>query len=234
MKRREESAREATHARRSPLQNRVDPWGRLCAVASRGAFTGNRGILHDASQRVVRPWASRAWITCVLHFGDVQRKVFAEGTWSELFFLDEATAFAAGHRPCGYCRRERYRAFKRAWLAANPDRVVGPNPRIGEIDRVLHEERVLRGGGKVTFEAPMNALPPGTMFALDGGACLVWEGRLHRWSFDGYARMSQPIVDRPVRVLTPASLVRVFAAGFVPQVHDSCRGGSAGSTIPAG
>lgn len=206
-----------------PLQNRVDPWGRLCAVPARGAWTGNRGILHDESKRVVRPWAGKAWITCALKFGDTHREVFSQRTWSELFFLDEATAFAAGHRPCGYCRRERYAQFKRAWLAANPARVVGTNPSIRAVDRVLHDERALRGGAKRTFVAPMNRLPGGTMFELDGAACLVWEGRVHRWSFDGYADTDTPITQRDVSVLTPASIVRSFAGGLTPEVHPSCR-----------
>lgn len=204
------------------LQNRVDPWGRLHAVPERGAWMGNRGILHDENRRVVSHWKLRAWITCVLQFRGRQRTPFSPRRYSELFFLDEATAFAAGHRPCAECRRARYNEFKAAWLAANPSRIDAVNPKIGEIDRILHAERVQKSGGKISYEAPYGALPPGTMIEHDAAACLVWGGGLHRWSFAGYARMpAVPSRSDRVRVLTPASVVRLFAAGFVPQVHDS-------------
>ena len=101
---------------RTPLQNRVDPWGRLVSVAARGTLIGNRGILHDGGGRIVRPWKGKAWIACALQWKDWQRRPFKPGTWTELFFLDEATAFSAGHRPCKLCRRARHLEFKQAWL----------------------------------------------------------------------------------------------------------------------
>lgn len=204
-----------------PLQNRVDPRGRLHAVPMRGALMGNRGILHDESRRIVRPWAGKAWISCVLQYKEAHREVFSKGTWSELFFLDEATAFSAGHRPCAYCRRERFAQFKTAWLAANPTRVRSDDPSVKEIDRVLHAERAVRGGGKPTFAAALNALPSGTFFELDNAMHLVWQGRTHCWSFGGYSRSDLPFGSQQVRVLTPASIVRMFEQGFVPQVHAS-------------
>src|SRR5690606_20009325 len=121
---------------RAPLQNRVDPWGRLNAVRARGTLMGNRGILHDDAGRIVRPWKGKAWIACALHWKDWQRTPFTPGTWSELFFLDEATAFAAGHRPCKLCRRVRHLEFKRAWLAANRELVDSDEPPISAIDAV--------------------------------------------------------------------------------------------------
>ncbi len=98
--------------KQTPLQNRVDPWGYLRATSARGSLMGNRGILHNQEKRIVRPWAHKAWIACLLSYGSVRRAVFAPGNYSELFFLDEATALSAGHRPCGQCQRERYRLFK--------------------------------------------------------------------------------------------------------------------------
>ncbi|MGH8280534.1 MAG: hypothetical protein ACRETQ_13380, partial [Gammaproteobacteria bacterium] len=120
-----------------PLQNRVNPFGGLDAVSARGAWIGNRGIIHGDRKRIVAAWRSKAWITCELHFRGVHRRVFSPHTWTELFFLDEATAFAAGHRPCAYCRRPRYREFKRAWCAANMALLEMADPRASWIDAEL-------------------------------------------------------------------------------------------------
>ncbi|HEX7326681.1 MAG TPA: hypothetical protein VF292_15230 [Rhodanobacteraceae bacterium] len=205
-----------------PLQNRVNPWGGLDAVAARGAWLGNRGVLHDDQKRVVARWRTKAWITCELHFRGVHRAVFSPHTWSELFFLDEATAFAAGHRPCAYCRRPRFNEFKRAWCAANAERLESPTPRMAWIDAQLHAERVRRDGSKVTWMARLDQLPPGTFVALDGGACLVWQNRLWPWSHWGYgAALPLPRAGMRVAVLTPRSIAAVFARGFRPQVHPS-------------
>jgi hypothetical protein len=205
-----------------PLQNRVDPWGRLNAVAARGTLMGNRGMLHDAQRRIVATSKRIGWVTCLLEFGGRKREVFKAGSYSELFFLDEATAFSAGHRPCAECRRERYSEFKAAWVAANANRVRPSNLPIAEIDKVLHAERADRGGGKVTFDAPFGEVPPGAFIELGGDAFLVWRGALRRWSFEGYGGVvTPPAPSAIVRVLTPASIVRMFRSGFVPGVHGS-------------
>lgn len=205
-----------------PLQNRVTPFGRLEAVSARGAWLGNRGILHDDRREIVAQWRTRAWITCRLHWPGVHRVVFSPHTWSELFFLDEATAFSAGHRPCAYCRRERYLEFKRAWCAANAGLIESRDPRVTAIDARLHAERVAPGGGKRTHQGHFGALPAGTFVALDGVAWLVWRNRLFPWSHHGYGRArSLPAPDEPATVLTPASIVAMFRAGFTPQVHES-------------
>lgn len=102
------------------LQNRVDPSGRLCAVQSRGMLMGNRGILHNDRNEIIKPRAHKAWVTCLLEYKGIKRpKPFSKGSYSELFFLDEATAFAAGHLPCAYCQRARHLAFKASWVRAN-------------------------------------------------------------------------------------------------------------------
>lgn len=182
---------------------------------------GNRGILHNESRQVVRPWAGKSWVTCALQFNGVRRPLFDKGTYSELFFLDEATAFAAGHRPCNHCRKVRYAEFKAAWLRTNrPDAADGNTP-ISEIDKVLHAERAIPGGGKVEFSSTLNALPPGTMFEYDDAAYLVWSGAVHHWWFDGYTPSSMEVGTQEVNVLTPASVVRMFRNEFIPSVHAS-------------
>jgi hypothetical protein len=202
-----------------PLQNRVDPWGRLHAVEARGAWMGNRGVLHDASKRIVRPWRVRAWILCRLQFKGRHRQVFAPQRYSELFFIDEATAFAAGHRPCAECNRERFNQFRNAW---------GVAVRAAEIDALLHAERIA-GGEKRCYEARLDELPDGVMVERDGSAFLVRGGALYPWSFEGYgAPLRRPSGDARVRVLTPRSMVAAIARGLEPQVDESaeaCRNG---------
>ncbi|GHB07925.1 hypothetical protein [Modicisalibacter luteus] len=215
-----------------PLQNRVDPFGNLHAVQARGTLLGNRGQLHNADKTIVRAWKTKAWVTCTLEYGDIQRTIFSPDSYSELFFLDEATAFAAGHRPCGSCRNERYRAFKAKWLAANPELVTGEQPSITVIDKVLHGERTLRGGGKATFEATIETLPFGTIIMKDGAAYLVVEGAMLPWSFRGYGQpVSLPEAGTSVTVLTPASIVRLFQQGFRSELHETAANAQC-STIP--
>jgi len=137
---------------------------------------GNRGILHDEHDKIVRQWATTAWLTCVLSFDRLTpRKPFSTGTYSELFFLDEATAMAAGHRPCRYCQRERFDAFKAGWLSANPSPSL---QLISEIDRIVHTERVTPDRKKRTFEAVLCTLPVGTFIEHEGKAHLIHESGL--------------------------------------------------------
>jgi len=205
------------------LQNRVDPWGKFHVTPERGAWMGNRGILHDDQKQIVLHWQNYGWVTCSLECGDTHRdELFAEGNYSELFFLDEATAFAAGHRPCAACRYQRYKDFKAAWVAANVDRVSTDNPPILKVDQALQQDRYIQGGEKKTYDAVLETLPAGTIFELNGSAFLVWSGRFYRWSFSGYTHhKGKQAPTSTVRVLTPESVVRMFAAGFVPQVHVS-------------
>lgn len=204
------------------LQNRVDPWGQLHSVSARGSLLGNRGRLHNEHRQVVSQWQRLAWVTCELVFIGRHRDVFGANTYSELFFLDEATALSAGHRPCATCRRERYDEFKSKWLVANSAQNLIPSSSIAEVDKLLHAERVGRSGAKVTFEAPINSLPLGALVEIDGQALLVWHQGLMRWSFSGYSAASeQPAPSTRVRVLTPESIVRTLAGGFRPNVHPS-------------
>ena len=196
-----------------PLQNRVDPYGALHAVQARGAWMGNRGVLHDASKRVVAAWRLRRWITCVLSFKERRREVFAPNRYSELFFLDEATSLSAGHRPCAECRRTRYEEFRSALDMS----VI----RADAIDRMLHAERLEAGGVKGAYAAVLSSLPDGAMVDYAGNAQLVWRGRLWPWSFTGYGPAVAAPPETEVVVLTPRSIVRAIRAGFVPQVHES-------------
>jgi hypothetical protein len=209
-------------------QNRVDPWGALHAVPDRGDLMGNRGILH-VGQHVVRPWAHKAWVSCVLNAPFQKRKPFSPSTYSELFFLDEATALAAGHRPCRTCQRDRHDLFNTLWTQANPAQTGagqgtgaerGRVP-ISTIDNALHAERIGPGKTKRTTDSTIASLPPGSLFAHAGQAWLVWPTGLRPWSFGGYQAAQALPADTTVQVLTPASIVRTLRAGFVPCVHPS-------------
>jgi hypothetical protein len=205
--------------RTSPLQNRVTPFGEIVAVRARGTLMGNRGIIHDPSTRqlLTRRWQHRAWICCVLDFKNYQHPIMGASAYTELFFLDEATALAAGHRPCAYCRRDAFNAFKRAWSAATG----GSEPRAPDIDRRLHGERVTRKREKITFTAPLADLPDATFVEIDEHAYLLKGKRLWRWDAEGYGKPAALNGPTEVHVLTPFSTVAVLQAGYAPQLHPS-------------
>jgi hypothetical protein len=198
----------------------VTPFGELIAVAERGTLMGNRGCLHDRERRIRRPYSSRRWIICVLSFRGRRRQVMAPRHYTELFFLDEATALAAGHRPCAECQRERYILFRRVWAAANRDLVRKKAPSAEEIDRALHGDRLEPDGSKRTFMAGVAGLPPGVMVADPAGTpWLVLPGRLAQWTPGGYVR-GIPIPARgELTVLTPRSVVRALALGYPAGMH---------------
>jgi hypothetical protein len=206
----------------------VTPFGDLIATTARGTLMGNRGRLHDPSRRIVRRTASgyRGWVTCRLEFRGRHRTVMASGRYTELFFLDEATALAAGHRPCGECRREDYRRFRATWLVANRDRGLGPDALIGAIDGELHRDRLGPDGRSRAYAAPAGALPDGVFVVLPGvaEALLVWRGRLAPWSPAGYGPLRRLPLDEWVSVLTPRSTTATIAAGYAPAVHSSLAG----------
>ena len=204
-----------------PLQNRVNPFGELIATESRGTLMGNRGCLHDSRQQIRRAFACRRWIICVLEFRGRYRKVMTPGRYTELFFLDEATALAAGHRPCAECQHERYLMFRRIWAAANPGLFTESLPSADEMDRVLHAERMNGTRGKLTWVAQVSELPAGAMVAdSEGFPSLVRGQRLVRWEPGGYGR-SIPAGSGTVQVLTPRSIVRAIAGGYPVTIHSS-------------
>jgi hypothetical protein len=193
-----------------PLRNRVTPLGEIVSHPARGLVYGNRGCLHDARGQIRRGWATRRWIACRLQFKGWQRgPLLQPGRFTELFFLDEATAFAAGHRPCALCRREDYDRF-RALLG---------EPGADALDARLHAERVDRRFP----ETPVAALPDGAFVLRAGAPWLVVGDGLRRWTPAGYAdRAPRPAGTAPL--VTPPSIVGVLRtgwAGAVPLLHPS-------------
>jgi hypothetical protein len=193
-----------------PRQNRVTPLGELIAVPDRGLVYGNRGCLHDGAGRIRRRWATRRWIACRLEFRGWHREPLMQpGKFTELFFLDEATAFAAGHRPCALCRREDYRRFGELWAELHPGQVGAD-----AIDAQLHEERLAR--------PRVGEVAHGAFVLEEGEPWLVLGAELRRWTPAGYTDR-RPLPARP-RVVTPPSLVGVLRGGWegaVPLLHPS-------------
>jgi len=204
-----------------PLQNRVTPKGDIVVSASRGTMMGNRGILHNGNKEVVRAYKDKAWKICLIDFKGIKREIMAEGSYTELFFLDEATAFSAGHRPCNDCQKERVKEFKEIWLKANAGKYNLANTNLTEIDKVLHSERM--GHCKVTFPSEIQDLPDRVFVEIKGKFYLKLHNRLLEWSHSGYSSpIGLPHVSE-FKVLTPKSIVRCFAFknGLVPEVHPS-------------
>jgi hypothetical protein len=200
------------------LQNRVNPFGDIIKTEARGAWMGNRGVIHNHQQELVKPFKLKAWLICKLEFKGRKRPVMAPNQYTELFFMDEATAFAAGHRPCFECRRPDYDNFKSLWLKGNPEYGFNLKTSIQQIDEILHQERVDAAKAKVTFEAKPNELPNGSFIAHNQNAYLIWDGLMYQWSPFGYEKgIALPGADK-VQVLTPKSSVNTFKAGYVPQV----------------
>jgi len=202
-----------------PLQNRVDPFGELCAVEARGLFLGNRGgrIHRDDRTLSRRRWTSRAWICCRLAFKGRHRAVWGNG-YTELFFLDEPTALAAGHRPCFECRRADAVAFAAAWARGNG---LIASPLAPEMDVVLQAQRLI-GRKKRRHRAALDALPDGAMIVRENDAPLAVRGdTLLPWSFSGYGAPRPRSRGIEVDVLTPPAIVAVLAAGYRPQWHPS-------------
>lgn len=200
-----------------PFQNRVAPTGELHTVSSRGTLMGNRGIIHDVDGRILKTHAHQNWVTCALHYKDRKQVLMAPGRYTQLFFLDEVTALAAGHRPCAACRRDRYRSFVDAWCEVH-GRPEGRRSVPQSIDKMLHAARISRNGEKITFQAKPTELPDGTIFILDEAPILRWKGSFLRWSFSGYEHAEATHSD-DVRVLTPQPLVDLYSAGWTPEVQ---------------
>jgi hypothetical protein len=204
-----------------PLQNRVNPFSVITAVSERGGWTGNRGVIHNNSKEIVRHYAVKYWITCVLNYKGKRREVMSPNRWTELFFLDEATAFSAGHRPCGFCRYADFKKFKTLWLEANGFRYgLAENTKIDIIDGYIHRERLDDNGNQKTFNAVLETLPSGTFIAFDvlSNPYLWYNHKLFEWSFKGYIELHSFQKNQEVLVLTPLSYVNVFRAGYIPQV----------------
>jgi hypothetical protein len=207
-----------------PRQNRVTPFGDIVVTPERGTFMGNRGILHNAEGQVKRAWQVKRWLVCVLEFRGRKREVMTPNRYTELFFLDEATALAAGHRPCAECRHAAFLAFCNAWKVAHPSADGSQRPSADDIDNRLHRERVTPDRSKRLFRDNLEELPNGVFVRhADWGeyAYLVWNHGLLAWTAGGYTERR----DRPKRakvlVLTPESTVAAIRAGYTPVIHPS-------------
>lgn len=210
-----------------PLQNRVDPFGSIKAHAARGLFTGNRGILHDPATKTLssRRWTSKAWIVCACDYKGQKREPMGRNAtgggagWTELFFLDEVTALAAGHRPCFLCRRDAATRFATAFAAGQRlPRVSAP-----QMDAILHAQR-LASAPKAPRPscADPATLPDGAMLSTDTKAFAVRAGRLLPWRFEGYGPPLSPGAARDLgtpRILTPPATVAALASGYSPVWH---------------
>lgn len=202
-----------------PLQNRVDPFAQIHAVAAYGTFMGNRGgCIHDDKKRLKNQrWTSQRWIICVLHFKDRQRKLMSAGLYTELFFLDEATALAGGHRPCYECRRPDALKFRAALEAGGS---VPASKSVTEIDRLIAGDIQSNLKGKVARQqiAPHH-LPNGAFYAVGRAAFLKQDDQALPWSFDGY---SAPVaLHSQAMRLTPAPTCAALASGYRPHIHAS-------------
>jgi len=207
-----------------PLQNRVDPFGQLIRTSARGSWMGNRGMIHNDHEQIIRPFRLKAWITCLLEFKERHREVMTPNLYTELFFLDEATAFSAGHRPCAECRRADFNRFKAAWVVGNPLYMYNIKTPIGELDEILHRERMNPNGSKSTYTEILGDLPEGSFISYDGKPYLISNSkRLIRWTPFGYTDFINLPFTIKVDVLTSKSIVNTFRAGYHPQIHESAR-----------
>ncbi len=202
-----------------PLQNRVDPFGEIRVVPERGLFTGNRGVIHDPGTKSLlkRRWATKAWIICALdHPRGVKREPMGRNGpaggagWTELFFLDEVTALAAGHRPCFYCRRDAARDFQRCFAEATGSRATAP-----EMDAMLHAQRLAARPALSATE--ISALPEGALITVDNDAYAVRNRRVLRWSFAGYGEPAP--LPETATLITPPATVAALESGYTPIWH---------------
>lgn len=205
---------------RAPLQNRVTPTGEIVADPGRGLLMGNRGCLHGPDRRLgAARWRSKLWICCTLTWKDLRRDPMPPGRWTALFFLDEATALAAGHRPCAYCRRADYLAFAQGWRHAHG---LAQRPHAVQIDARLHSERVdPRSRHQVTRPALAGELPEGVMIRHGGAAGLLLGPRMLPWTFTGYKAPIELSPATSVELLTPPATAATIAAGYRPLLHPS-------------
>jgi hypothetical protein len=207
-----------------PRLNRVTPFGEIIATPERGTFMGNRGVLHDAEGHIKRAWQAKRWIVCVVEFRGRKRTIMSPNSYTELFFLDEATALAAGHRPCAECRHARFLDFCNAWKAAHPKADDLQRPTADEIDNRLHAGRLAPDRSKRFFSGKLDDLPDGVFVKVEGWgeqAFLVLDDSLLAWSPGGYQERRPRLKVKNVSILTPSSTVAAIRAGYSPVVHAS-------------
>lgn len=209
-----------------PLQNRVTLTGQIIAGPARGLVMGNRGCLHDDQRRVLYQYRVKRWIICRLTFKNRRRQLMTPSEYTELFFLDEATALAAGHRPCAECNRERFLSFGKLWMEANPGVMPGDKLSADALDAHLHRERISahryqRDKVKSTYEDALDNMPDGAFITFGDAARphLVYGSLLYPWSTEGYGLPVAKQMGLTVTVLTPPSTVRALTEGYKPCIH---------------
>jgi hypothetical protein len=198
------------------LQNRVTPFGDIVAIPQRGIFTGNRGIIHDPRTKrlLSKRWTNKAWLVCSCEYKGRRREIMGAQSWTELFFLDEAVALAAGHRPCFLCRRKAAETYRAAWARAKGS----AEPKADEIDATLHNERLVSGRKRRhALQADIVDLPDGTMVSLADEAFTIAKGKAFRWTEKGYDRPQTNLCADAL--LTPPSSLMALNAGYRPIVH---------------
>jgi hypothetical protein len=219
------NARRFMNTRPSPLQNKVNPLGDIEPISTREAtLMGNRGVLHNSRYQVTRKMVKDkfAWIYCKIEHDEGERRVvMTPGCYTELFFLDEATALAAGHRPCSVksCLKLRHEEFKEIWYEANANWYSGPRKFITPIDAWLHKERIDADGNKIGYFDNIAALPNGAFVKIENKHFVVWDNKVLEWSFNGYLSASRIGENQEVKVLTPRSVVRCLGKSFEPRLH---------------
>jgi hypothetical protein len=194
-----------------PFQNRVTPFGEIVAIDQRGIFTGNRGIIHDPATKTLsgRRWTTKAWLICTCDYKGRRREIMGGRSWTELFFLDEAIALAAGHRPCFFCRRPAAEAFRLAWSAA-----TNRKPSAPAMDAVLHRERLEQSRPPASR---IDDLPDGAVVMTGSSAYTVACGQAFLWTESGYIHHANSVV--PGYLLTPPSTLSALRSGYRPVLH---------------
>ena len=200
-------------------RNRVTPLGDIMAIDLRGAWLGNRGVLHEGTE-IVRFHRSPLWIICVLSHKDWRLPQWQPGHFTVLFFHDEAVALAAGHRPCALCRRPAYEAYRAAWV----DGLGGAKPSAKEVDHRLHGERLVRGTHRRRFHpSTWDAVPTGAFVLLDGQPALVRDDAVVPWTTTGYTAPRRRPASGGCDLITPPATVAALAAGYRPQIDPGAR-----------
>lgn len=202
------------------MSNIVDPSSRICQSPARGKILGNRGLLHNEDKKIIRNYRSESWVTCIVD-KYTKKEPIHKALNTELFFIDEATAFSAGHRPCDKCKKERFDNFLNSWLRGNKSVFTKIPKNIKTIDRIIHKQRI-RNNKQVTYLCLFNLLPKGTFIQIEEDSYIVWNKDIFRWTQAGYKKATiETPTNKEVIVRTPKSFVNMYDAGFEPQVHES-------------
>jgi hypothetical protein len=199
------------------LQNRVDPFGNIIITSARGSWMGNRGVIHNEHKQITKAFKHKAWIICQLEFKGRRRVIMSPDRWTELFFVDEATALAAGHRPCFECRKEDAKRFKSSWIKGNPSSKLSITTSIKYIDEIIHNERIGKKRN-VVHSSRLSDLPDGTFVQMSDRAYLFANGALHGWTPFGY---EGPVVvpdAGTLAIITPPSIINALREGYAPQI----------------